>query len=345
VDGIVTMGEFTTPVAAQAAAALGLAGNDAALADAPRNKVVMADRFQELGVQAPATLVAGENDAPADLVERAGWSFPVVAKPADNAGSSGVSLAYGPGDLPAAVALARCPADGPYGPTADRRVILQEYVAGREFSVESLTQGGVTQHVCVTRKTTTEGRYRVETGHLLPARLDAPAGRAVLSEVTKALAAVGVTNSVSHTEVIVRPDGTCAVIEVAARIGAGRIGVLAELALGVSIPKMAVRICLGQPVSAKATRRLWAATRLVLSPGPGVLNSVQNMPAVGGDVHLSTLTRGIGSQLSGPQSNAGRVGHFVVVGPDEDYVGTRADALSRQVQVRVTPGSPTAGDL
>lgn len=346
VDGVITMGEFTTPVAARAAAVLGLAGNDAALADAPRNKVVMADRFRALGVRAPATVVAGDCDAPADLVERAGWSFPVVVKPADNAGSNGVSLASGPDDLPSAVTRARCPGDGPYGRTADRRVILQEYVAGQEYSIESLTRAGVTQHVCVTRKTTTEGRYRVETGHLLPAVLDPLTGRAVLGEVSKALAAVGVTNSVSHTEVIVRPDGTCAVIEVAARIGAGRIAVLAELALGVSIPRMAVRICLGQPVSAKATRGLCAVTRLVVSSGPGVLTSVRDMPAVGGDVHLSTLTRDIGSQVSGPQSNAGRVGHFVVVGPDEHHVATRADALSRQIRVQVAPDHPqTAGDV
>jgi biotin carboxylase len=153
-----------------------------------------------------------------------------------------------------------------YGmPRADG-ALAQDYIAGREFSVESLTQDGATTHLCITRKHVTAGAYRVEIGHSLPARL-APADEAALHEQTeKAIAAVGIRNGASHTELALTPDGRCTVLEIGARLGAGHIGVLIQHALGIDPWRALWDIALGRPSKVAAQSSNYATVRFLTSP-------------------------------------------------------------------------------
>jgi biotin carboxylase len=207
-----------------------------------------------------------------------------------------------------------------------------------------VTQNGHSTHLCVTRKVTSPGAYRLEIGHSLPTRLDPGLELRVLEQTTRTLAALGVTNSVSHTEVIVTADGDCRVIEAAARIGAGRIGVLVDLALGISMPLASVDLALGNPVAVTPTRARHAVSRLFAAPAAGRLVDVRNLPETGGDVHLVRLTRPVGGPVAGPESNKARVGHFIVHGADDEQVNRRADELLARVRVVVDRSEGTEGD-
>ncbi|WP_435177050.1 ATP-grasp domain-containing protein [Actinacidiphila sp. bgisy145] len=270
-------------------------------------------------------------------------ALPVVVKPAANAGSNGVSVVSDPLRLPEVYAAARRQGGetAPLGIALDDRVLVQEYVAGQEYSIESVTQDGHSRHLAITRKITTPGAHRVEIGHSLPTHLAPELEDRVLAEATRTLAALGITDSVSHTEVIVTPDGDCKVIEAAARIGTGRIGVLVELALGVSMPRASVDLALGRPVDVEPRHSGHAVSRLVVSPAPGVLKELRNLPEPGGEVHLVQVTRSLGSAVTGPQSNKGRVGHLVVHGRDDAAVNAQADALLARVAVVVDQDSGT----
>ncbi|MEU5480094.1 ATP-grasp domain-containing protein [Streptomyces mirabilis] len=76
--------------------------------------------------------------------------FPCVVKPADGAGSVGVTVVTGPEGLEQAWQAARA-ARVMYGLPRDERVPVQEYVGGSEFSVQSVTHHGVSTHLCITR--------------------------------------------------------------------------------------------------------------------------------------------------------------------------------------------------
>lgn len=342
INGIVTTNEFLTPLVTRACAALSLPGNLVEFATAPRSKVGMANRFERCGVAMPRTFVVESEDDLHEIIRKQQLSFPLVVKPAENAGSKGVSIVSAKNELPAAFARVQFQ-EGTYDIPLDKRVIVQEYVDGDEYSVESVTQNGRTRHICVTRKITTAGAFRVEIGHSVPARLEDALDERILGEVSKAIRAVGILNSISHTEVKVRPDGSCAVIEVASRIGAGRIGTLVDLALGINLPEATVNVALGVPMSVEPLRSSYATIRLFLCPAGGRLVAVKNMPEVGDDVPIVTLSREIGSIVSGPESNKGRIGHFIVTGTDERAVNRRADELSSRVEITVEPTVADAG--
>src|SRR5262249_5357940 len=106
----------------------------------------------------PASIVLPPGER--DLVEVAGLDFPVVVKPASRHSSSGVTTVWRLEELPARF--------GAYGD--HEAVLVEERVAGEEFSVESLVQHGKIIFASVTRKTTTDSGADtfVELSHTVP---------------------------------------------------------------------------------------------------------------------------------------------------------------------------------
>jgi hypothetical protein len=338
VGGVLTTNEFLTPLAARACARLGLPGNSPGLADAPRNKCLMARQFALHRVTAPRTFIVNTLE---ELVKfaRHELGFPLVVKPAANAGSSGVTIVTSPDMLPEAFASARNQGGdtAPLGIRLDPRVVVQEHITGQEFSVESVTQDGISTHLCITRKLLTTGPYPIEIGHSLPARLEAAVEQRIFAEATRALLALGIVNSTSHLELLLTDAGSCYVIEVAARTGAGQISRLLELARGISLHRASIDVALGMPALIEPRCAGYAASRLFVAPMAGRLVAVRNLPAEGDGVCLVQLTRALDTLVSGPMSNKARVGHFVVHGSGEAEVNDYADKLLAQVEVAVDP--------
>lgn len=343
ISGVLTLHEFLTPMAARLAAALGVPGNDPALAACARNKIAMVDRFAECGVPAPATrIVADVHDHAAllgtDDSDRGcagGLGFPLVVKPAEHAGSTGVTVATTSQETAWGYRhAARCDRQAHYGLALDTRVLLQEHISGAEYSVESVTQDGATTHLAITRKQTTTGRARVETGHSLPADLPPIDAATVLEAASRAAAAVGIRDSFSHTEVILTPGGRAIVIETAARPGSGQITVLLQHALGLDPWKICLDVALGRPADLTPTRSgHYAAVRFLTSPAAGRLAAVHGLPAVGPGVPAVHLRCDIGDQVQASGSNSARLGHLIACGTDPAAVNARADRLLARVRI------------
>ncbi|MER7043647.1 ATP-grasp domain-containing protein [Streptomyces jumonjinensis] len=348
-DAVLTANEYLTPLLAQVCAALGLPGNDPEHAAMARDKAAMSEVFALHDVAAPRTRVLDSEDELRLLRAAGEISFPCVIKPADGAGSAGVTVVTDP-DCAADGwrAAARSPR-GMYGLPPDPRVLVQNYVEGTEYSVESITQHGMTTHLCATRKTVTQGAHRVEVGHSLPAALPPGTERAVHREVERAIAAVGIRNGASHTEVIVDEDGRCSVIEIGARLGAGHIGVLLRHALGIDPWTVLLDTALGRPAHLTPARRAYASVRFLTSPRTGRLAAVTGLPKEGPGVPAVHLRTAVGQTVGPAQANHGRLGHFIVTGPDPAAVERQAEQILARITVVVDSdraphhaGSPAA---
>ncbi|MER5996304.1 ATP-grasp domain-containing protein [Streptomyces viridosporus] len=337
---LLTVNEYLTDLATHACTALGLPGNDPEHATAARNKAVMATAFEAAHVTAPRTRTT---TSPGELraLHAAGVvGLPFVVKPADGAGSAGITVVTSPDQTEAAWHAART-AQVMYGLPRDPRVLAQDHVPGDEFSVESFTQHGATTHLCITRKHTTNGAHRVELGHTLPTRLPTATERALLEQTERAITAVGVHNGATHTELILNSDGRCSVLEIGARLGAGHIGVLIQHALGIDPWRALWDIALGQPASLIPATRGYATARFLTSPRAGRLVAVTGLPPVTTTVPAAHIRAAAGTHVGPATSNRGRLGHVIVTGPDPRTVDDQADQILRQITVTVTPGSGT----
>lgn len=335
-DAVLTTNEYLTPLLAQVCAALDVPGNDPVRAVVARDKAAMSEAFADHGVTAPRTVVVHDQDELQGLCANGRIAFPCVIKPADGAGSAGVTVVHDPSGTAAAWRTAHAPR-GMYGMPLDPRVLVQDYVTGTEYSVESITQHGLTTHLCTTAKIVTAGTHRVEVGHNVPADLPAGTERAVHEQVQRAIAAAGIRNGASHTEVILDVVGQCTVIEIGARIGAGHIGFLIQYALGIDPWTALLDTALGRPASLTPTRHAYAAVRFLISPQAGRLRAVTGLPEPGPGVPDVRLRTAIGGAVEIPRANRGRLGHFVVTGPEPVSVEHHAQRLLNQITIDVDP--------
>lgn len=335
-DAVLTTNEYLTPLLAKVCATLGLPGNDPNRAAAARNKAAMSEAFARHWVTTPRTLVIDNEDELRRLCGTGQITFPCVIKPSEGAGSAGVTIVLGPAETATAWRAARA-MRGMYGIPLDQRVLVQDYINGTEYSVESVTQEEKTKHLCATTKTVTPGAYRVEVGHSLPASLPPDTEQIIHREVERAIAAVGIRNGASHTEVMLTPIGQCIVIETSARLGGGHIGFLIQHALGIDPWTALLDVALGRPTDLTPTRREHAAVRFLTSPRLGRLDAVTGLPSVGPGVPVVHLRKAIGELVGHAQANYGRVGHFIVTGLDANAVEHRAEQLLTQITIDVAP--------
>lgn len=335
---LLTSNEFLTPLCARACADLGLPGNNPDRAVAARDKAAMAQALEAAGVTIPRTrAITGPDEL--DALHAAGaLRYPCVIKPTDGAGSNGVTVVTGPEQLHAAWRAARS-VETMYGMPSSGRVLAQDYITGREFSVESLTQDGATTHLCITSKHVTAGAHRVEIGHSLPAPLPPTAEAALYEQTEKAINAVGIRNGASHTELVLTPDGRCTVLEIGARPGAGHIGVLIQHALGIDSWRALWDIALGHPPKVAAQSGNYATVRFLNSPGAGRLVSVNGLPEIGERTPAVHLRCSEGDLVGPAASNRGRLGHVIVTGHDPAAVDHLADQILRQITITIDTGS------
>lgn len=102
--------------------------------------------------------------------------------------------------------------------SSDGSILIEEFIDGKEYSVESLTYKGKTSIIQITEKIITPYPYTVEIGHIQPANLREEEKYEIEKVVIRAIKALGIDNSASHTELKLTRQGAF-IIEVGARPG------------------------------------------------------------------------------------------------------------------------------
>jgi biotin carboxylase len=332
VAGVVTGWEFLSSTVNQVAAELGLPGHDHLMGDACRNKRLMSQAFERAGVSVPRTVVVSDGADAAAAIRAARLEYPVVVKPAENAGSVGVSVVRAEADLAAAVRHARSwPREFPHDILLDPAILVQEYISGPEYSVETVITHGRIHHLAVTQKFTTNDSSRAELGHTVPAAIGADTERAILQTVTAALNALGLRNGLGHTEVKVPEDGPPRIIEVGARPPGDHIMKLVKLALGIDEAEAYLRVALGEEPDLHPTRRRAAAIRFITATTAGVFSGLDGLPQERPDVSWAVYAEP-GTRCGTAKDNVGRLGHVIVVAETPQ----QANDLANEVLAGIT---------
>ncbi|MFJ4776607.1 ATP-grasp domain-containing protein [Streptomyces sp. NPDC088762] len=334
IAGVAACFELFTPLAALLAQRLGLPGNDPLLARAARNKILMGEAFAAAGIPAPRWAVVHEAGEAHEVAQSRELGRPLVVKPAEQGGSWGVSVVDGPEQLaPAVEAALQYTHAHPHGLKLDARALVQEYIPGEEYSCETVVAGGVAYPLPVVRKDTTEGRYRIETGHTCPSGLAPPLVRKVQHIAARAALAVGVRNGIAHTEVKIPPGTqTPYVIETGARLPGDNLCEIVEAATGVNEAVAYLQAVLGRVPDTAASRTDAAAIRFLLPERGGVLRQafIPEMPGTHGEFHLRP-----GDVVPEPADSSCRIGHVVARAETVDQARRLADQVAARSRVEV----------
>lgn len=280
------------------------------------------------------SLLAANSQQP--TANSTGMQFPLICKPRDNSGSRGVKLCRNLQELQECIdeALQYSKLD---------TVLVEEFIEGREFSIESLHYDGKSEVIQFTEKKTTEFPYNVELGHKQPANLTDDQRDAIREIVSKIGTALKFENCPSHTELKVNDRGIF-VIETSPRLGGDYItSTLTPLSTGINLEDQLLHIALGEKVDT-ATGRVNKASGVCFFSYPEgevkvidslLANSQQLMAKCPGMCNFELKLK-VGDHINKITSSLNRYGQFIVDGETREEVDKLIEKYENLIQNNIT---------
>jgi biotin carboxylase len=335
IAGVTSSSEYSVGIAGEVARALGLPHQDPAAVTLCRDKNRQRTRLSEAGLPGPrfaAVRMAGEA-----VVAAAAIGFPVVVKPVAGSGSIGVRLCATADEVREAADHVLCTDHQALALPPQQAVLVEEYLRGREYSVEVLG----TEVVGVTRKHLGPVPYFVEIGHDFPAPLPGRERRVLADTAIAALRALGLGHGPAHVELRLTAAGP-RVVEVNPRLAGGMIPRLVQEAYGVDMILQTVAGAVGGfaggPASTQPTEAA-AAIRFLVPKVTGRLARVSGAEEVGrlpGVVEV-VLNCHVGQDVVPGRSFRDRLGFVIATAETAETAAARAVAALAGLTVEIAP--------
>lgn len=337
VRGVGTVYDYYVPAAAAVAAALSLPGPDPQAARWARHKHQQRITLATAGVPQPqfqACRTVADALAAADRI-----TYPVICKPVSGSGSTGVRLCTDAVELERHAASWLAMTRNHRGVPIEPVVLVEEFVRGRELSVEMFD--GVAVAAC--DKHVTGGTMFVETGHATPSTLPPDVLGSACRIAQDAVRSLGLRWGPCHVELLTTPAGRLAVVEVNQRLAGDLIPALVARASGIDLVAAYVDRCLGRVPRLERNKHACASVTFVVSDELREKHAVplDRVRAVEGvfDVALRD-DEGDGIRFGDTRD---RIGHFAVHAPSRDLLLAREQRARQAIGMAVaTPSALVA---
>ena len=298
IDGITTIAsDVATLTVSYVAEKLGLVGNPDNYSQTATNKYLMRQCFMEHNVPSPKFCLT-DGQIP-DIIKD--FRFPVIVKPTDRSGSRGVEEVTKNEDLQEAI-------DRACHESFQQKAVIEEFVEGREISVETISFKGKHYVLQITDKVTTEAPFFVELEHHQPSSLPDDIKAKVRTIVLNALDALHIQYGASHAELKITKDGDIRVIEIGARMGGDFIGSdLVKLSTGYDFLKGIIDVAFGEFEEPKLTEKKYSGVFFLCEETKNILPIIQNKDNYP-DIVRAEVTDSVLRRI---EQSADRSGYFI----------------------------------
>jgi biotin carboxylase len=339
IQGVVSFVDDHIELAAALAERLGLRYHTPSVAARVVDKRLQRAAFQEAGIPGPgmwalpASLTSAET---AELVNE--MNFPAVLKPEHGSGSVDMHRLKSADEL-MSILVAN-------GGVTD--YVVEEYVPNdlpwdhwyaNYFSVESVISAGNISHVAITSRFPIAEPFR-ESGNIVPGILAPELHEPVYAMVDAAIAALGVTDSIIHTEIKLSADGP-KLIEVNGRLGGRPPFVLGRVS-NVNLFRVACDVAVGNPVSFDGLAEcdgvgFWFMVQPPMSARRVTrVQGLEELAALPG-VDIVSLNRGPGETVDWREGTASNVVTVRGRADDHDALEKTYDSIGNMLKVDYEP--------
>ena len=227
------------------------------------NKELQRKLWSESGVPGPRWTVIKEGVEVNAL--RAEFDFPIIIKPTDSSGSRGVTkIESDCDDLPGAIKLA-------FKYSGSGTVIVEEFMVGTEFTVETFAHEGKTHVLAITEKKKVDGTRGTVAYELATSDRSPEIKLRIVEAVTAAFHALEYVEGPGHAEIILKNDESVGLVEVAGRGGGFMVfDGLVPTVSGVNVALLTALQAVGLPIGEIIKSEKSAVLRFVPSK-PGIL--------------------------------------------------------------------------
>ncbi len=306
---------------ARVAAILHLPFYSVATAQKSVDKLLQKECFIRCGVPCAQGILLTRNVL--QHAESLDLAFPLVIKPRDNSGSRGVIFCRDRTNLVECLAEA-------FKHTKLDTVLAEEYIDGKEYSIESLHYGGCSKIIQFTEKITTPLPYNVELGHIQPAELSKIQIEQIAVIINRIAAAFQFDQCASHTELKINSHGIW-IIETSPRLGGDQItSTLTPLSTGINMEEALISISLGLSpnVNAAHSNKCSMIRYFNLPPGLTIRNvdDITNLRNRDGVTSLTfTLMKGSNTPII--KSSLDRYGDIVLAAQSREALSVKYDSF------------------
>lgn len=333
VDGIVTCGlDLGMRAIGAAAEALGLPGPSKEAASKAANKLLMKKALVAAGVQtAPFYCVHSEGE----LKEAIGrLHFPVIVKAVDLMGGRGIYRSDTPEE-------ARKNYERTMSETHQDYCLVEEFIEGEIFGVESMIQNGKILYMEPNNIVTFRGPTPLPLGHSVPYRYQETLGRQIREQVERAVAALGLDNCPLNCDFIRRGDKVY-VIELTGRSGANGLPEMVGASYGINYYEVLLRIALGEDVSHFFAKRREGAVlaSTVYSERGGTLREIQDDNLRSGWLRQVMFNVRPGDHVNAYTNGRDRLGQVVITAPTLDEAEKRLGSVRERIHFRLDEDLP-----
>jgi len=343
-DGVTTLLEFYTPLAAQIAAELDLPGHALSAVNTARNKYETRKVCEENGLPSPRFALINSQS---DLAEKAKMiGFPCVLKPSKGTASTDVFYVYDQNELEQRYQYivdnqkATLNQAGPESVMhavwlSGFQMILEEYLDGDEFDVDCLLYESQMVFSSITSEKPQP--HMIETGAYLPARYPQSKQDELINFAEQVLSCIGFSEGVFHLEFKYTSRGP-RLIEVNARVGGGPIYQMVKRVWGVDLIEQYLLTCLGMAIHPQKSPEplAYLASHIIIAPYSGIvlrddfLKHLQHDPRV---VFLKVYANQ-GQHIHGPENRVPEwLGEIIVCGDSPESADLILDEIVTMIEL------------
>lgn len=316
---VFSFNEYRVPIAAKIRELLGLPyGIPYQAAINCRNKKNTRKILEELGTDAVKYGIIVSLEEAKQFVEQNG--FPVVIKPSNDAGSINIFCCRNEDDVVEAVQKIQETKCNLVDQALDQEFLIEEFLDGPEFSVESVAYQGKIEVIAITEKKIISPFQPIEIGHTVPANIKEKDVNAIKSLVIRANELLGIDYTVTHTEVKLTSGGP-RIVEVNARIGGDNIASLVEAVKGVNLYESSILLALGKDIRYKEPVANRASIRYFYAEEDGYAE-VKDLTPLKNNSNVKEISIDVqnGDKMVKTFSNYNRYGYFLCYDESDQYL-------------------------
>jgi biotin carboxylase len=212
-------------------------------------------------------------------------------------------------------------------------ILIEEYIGGKEISVESISFNSEHHILAITDKVTTGEPYFVERIHSQYSLLPDNIQKNIKILTKKCISALGIETGASHTEIKIDNGNNLKVIEVGARMGGDLIGThLVPLSTGIDYVKACIEVSLGITPDLTPKFKKGAAVQFIMAK-PGKIISIKN-PNIQHDgiVDIDIYSQQ-GDFIKTIDQSGNRIGHILATAETPQEALKSANSVNNDIEV------------
>jgi biotin carboxylase len=328
VDGVFSIAsEVSVRTVAAVAEELKLPGLSRQLARIVTDKALMREKYVEYGVLSPRFRVVYLSEEAFETIEE--LSLPVVIKPADNAGSRGVTKVSTESQIEDAFDKAK-------NFSEQGKVLVESFMDGVEVSAEAFVYRGEIRILSLSDKIRTPPPYLLDTTVIFPSDYHKEIQDKICELATKAIKAVGINDGPVHIEIMMTPEGP-KMVELAARGPGFKVFTdMIPYVTGVDVVEGVIRLALGEEPNLEIRANRGSVLKFI-EARPGRIKDIQGEEQVRNirGVYDFELYLGIGDDIKPLTCGDDRVGHMISFGDSREKAMEIIERAERLLNIEV----------